>query len=90
MEAMYAGLPVTASSVKGHVDLIADGETGLLYPYGDPDAFAAQIRRLLESETLRRTLAKQAAERAAQYAIEQVFPLVWAQYAALSEEEVSV
>ena len=38
MEAMYAGRPIVASAVKGHVDLIADGVTGLLYPYGDADA----------------------------------------------------
>lgn len=48
MEAMYAGLPVAASAVKGHTDLIASGQTGLLYPYGDEGAFSRAVLWLLE------------------------------------------
>ena len=83
MEAMYAGRPIVASAVKGHVDLIADGVTGLLYPYGDADACARQVVRLWESEPLRRQLAEQAQAAAAQYALERVFPAVTGQYASL-------
>ncbi len=90
MEAMYAGLPTAASAVKGHTDLITDGETGLLYPYGDAAACAAQVLRLLESADLRRTLARRAEEEAAQYAVQQVFPVVWAQYASLIGERAPV
>lgn len=90
MEAMYAGLPVVASGIKGHEDLISDGETGLLYPYGDDAACAAQIRRLMESEDLRQTLAKRAAENVIQYGIDRVFPVVWEQYESLMPEEVVV
>ena len=90
MEAMHAGLPVAASAVKGHTDLIADGETGLLYPYGDSAACAAAILRLLESESLRRDLAGRGQEEAAQYALDRVFPAVWAQYCSLLPEEIPV
>ena len=48
MEAMYAGLPVIASRVKGHTDLLTEGLTGLLYPWDDAEAFAGAVRRLLE------------------------------------------
>lgn len=85
MEAMYAGLPVAASGVKGHRDLITDGETGLLYPYGDAEACAERVRRLLDSEELRQRLAGKARESAAQYSLEQVFPTVWAQYTGVLE-----
>ncbi len=88
MEAMYAGLPVVASEVKGHSDLIREGETGLLYPYGDAEACAEQVLRLLNSEKLRQTLAGQAKENAAQYGLERVFPVVWQEYAGLSAGEV--
>lgn len=84
MEAMYAGLPVVASRVKGHTDLISDGVSGLLYPYGDGLAFAEQILKLLDSEGLRRELAARAREDVQQYGLEQVFPTVWEHYAALA------
>ena len=48
MEAMAMKLPVVATAVKGHEDLIIPGETGLLFPFGDSEACAAQIRYLLD------------------------------------------
>ena len=90
MEAMYAGLPVVASDVKGHSDLIEDGVTGLVYPYGDAEVCARQVMRLVGSEQLRRELARNAGETAERYGLEQVLPVVWAQYAALAEREAAV
>lgn len=90
MEAMYAGLPVVASEVKGHSDLIENGETGLLYPYGDESACAERVRRLLEDEALRERLARNAKAQVKQYALEQVFPVVWGQYAGSFSERVYV
>ena len=90
IEAMYAGLPVVASEVKGHSDLIKDGETGLLYPYGDESACAERVRRLLEDEALRERLARNAKAQVKQYALEQVFPVVWGQYAGFFSERVYV
>lgn len=49
MEAMYFGLPVVASDAKGHRDLICHGENGLLYPRGDWEQCAQQIRCLMKS-----------------------------------------
>lgn len=88
MEAMYAGLPVVASGVKGHTDLISDGVSGLLYPYGDEQAFAERVLKLLDSEGLRMELAAHARENVEQYSIERVFPTVWGQYAALAGDLV--
>lgn len=85
MEAMYCGLPVAASAVKGHTDLIRDGETGLLYPYGDADACAGQIRRLMDSPRLRRDLGGRAHREVLQYGIDAVFPTVTRAYESVSE-----
>lgn len=90
MEAMYAGLPVVASDVKGHSDLIEDGVTGLVYPYGDAEVCARQVMRLVGSEQLRRELARNAGETEERYGLERVLPVVWAQYAALAEREAAV
>jgi len=80
MEAMHCALPVVASDVKGHRDLICDGETGLLYPYGDWQACARQILRLAHDPQLSATLARQGHESVQQYALESVFPQVMAAY----------
>ena len=89
MEAMYAGLPVVASNVKGHADLIEDGVTGLLYPYGDAETCAERILRLTASERLRRTLARNARETVEQYGLDRVLPVVWEEYCALFSEKMS-
>lgn len=84
MEAMYAGLPVVASRVKGHMDLITHGETGLLYPYGDAEKCAECILMLMRSPEKRARLGERAREAVKPYALEAVFPLVWAQFARLA------
>ncbi len=88
VEAMYAGLPVVASEVKGHMDLITDRETGMLYPYGDPDACAARILELLGAPELRRALGRNAHMVAGKYGLDAVFPQVAASYAKVVADKV--
>lgn len=80
MEAMYCALPVVASSVKGHTDLISDGETGLLYPYGDAAACAECIKLLRSDASLRERLGKSAAESVRRYGIDTVLDEVMGAY----------
>jgi D-inositol-3-phosphate glycosyltransferase len=47
LEAMAAGLPVVAAAAGGTMELVADGQTGLLFPLRDQVAFGAAIVRLL-------------------------------------------
>lgn len=82
MEAMYCRLPVAASDVKGHQDLVEDGLTGLLFPFGDAEACARQMRRLLEDPALARELALRARAQMEQYALPAVLPQVMALYGA--------
>lgn len=63
-EAMAHGRPVVASAVGGLLDLVVDGETGLLVPPGDVPALRAAIERLLADEPLRRRLGAAARDRA--------------------------
>ena len=90
MEAMHCGLPVVASNVKGHTDLIRDGATGLLYPYGNADACAAAIRKLMGSALLRRELGRNAKDSVEQYRLDRVLPEIIRWYSDLLPEPVAV
>ena len=63
LEAMAARRPVVATRAGGVVDIVSDGETGLLVEPGDVDALSAAIRRLLEDHELVERLLQHAAER---------------------------
>ncbi|MCV7437305.1 glycosyltransferase family 4 protein [Mycobacterium seoulense] len=52
-QAMACGLPVIASRVGGIPDMVEDGRTALLFPYGDVAACAGHIRRMLDDDALR-------------------------------------
>lgn len=80
MEAMYMGLPVVVSNVKGHTDLVEDGVTGLLYPYGDSAACAERIVRLAGSSELRKRLGEHARQAVRQYDLERVMPVTTRAY----------
>jgi glycosyltransferase involved in cell wall biosynthesis len=55
-EAMSRGRPVVATAIGGNLDMVRDGETGLLVPPGDPRPLAAAIARLLDDPDLRERL----------------------------------
>lgn len=57
LEALAAGTPVVATAVGGVPEVVRDGENGLLVPAGDVEAIAEAIRRIVEDEGLRRSLA---------------------------------
>ena len=56
LEAMAHGRPVVATAVGGLLDLVVDGETGLLVPTRDPAALRTALERLLADRQLRRRL----------------------------------
>jgi glycosyltransferase involved in cell wall biosynthesis len=60
IEAMAAGVPVVGTPVGGVMDLVHDGETGMLAPVDDPEALADRIQRLLEDPPLAQRLARRA------------------------------
>lgn len=67
IEANACGTPVVASDVPGLRDSVRNGETGLLVPYGDVDALAENIEKLLQDPVLRVVLAAKAVAWAANF-----------------------
>ena len=80
MESMYMGLPVIASAVKGHEDLISDGETGLLYAYGNSAACADRILKLYESPILCELMGQAAHQAIQPFSLQRVLPIVMEHY----------
>jgi glycosyltransferase involved in cell wall biosynthesis len=50
LEAMAQGRVLAASDVGGHLELIADGKTGVLFKADDPAALADKLIGLLEAQ----------------------------------------
>ena len=80
MEAMHASLPVVATAVKGHTDLVTPGQTGFLFPYGDEAAFAEAVERLLSHPERTAAMGRAAAQAAAPYGLDRVLPRVMELY----------
>ena len=87
MEAMACGLPVVASDVKGHQDLIRSGENGFLYPYDDLNAFVNEVEQLLCDQE-RSVIGERAKASVAPYGIQSVFPELTAIYWRALENDV--
>ena len=60
LEAMAAGTPVVASRIAGMTEVVADGETGLLFEPKRPSDLARKVQRLLEEDGLGQQLAENA------------------------------
>lgn len=69
VEAMASGLPVVASDIGSHREVL--GEAGRFFPAGDAEALAKSLNMILDDTSLRRSLAGKAKERAALFSIEE-------------------
>ena len=90
MEAMYCGLPVVASAVKGHVDLIKDGVNGLLYSYADVQEYAESVQELIDDARLRRAIAERAAISVKGFKLERVQQIIMDLYMSPIKEKTTV
>ena len=61
LDAQAVGLPVAACRAGGIPEIVADRETGLLVPPGNPEALAAALLELARNPELRTTLGSRAA-----------------------------
>jgi len=64
VESMLCGVPVIRTPAGGATDQIVDGESGYIVPFGDDEALADRLQRLLSDETHRREMGTAAEQRA--------------------------
>jgi glycosyltransferase involved in cell wall biosynthesis len=85
LEAMSCALPVIVSDASpGPLELVSDGETGLVVPVNDAGALARAIGRLATDAALRRRLGEAARQRVAEYELPNALAL-WERTIGLSE-----
>jgi glycosyltransferase involved in cell wall biosynthesis len=79
-EAMLNGVPVVASDIPAHRDLVGHEDGGLLYAPDDDAAAARAIVRLADDPDLRRRLGEGGRARAERFAPDRVIPALLAAY----------
>ncbi len=73
VEAMSCGLPVVSYACPcGPRDIISDGVDGFLVEDGDIDGLAQGINKLIENQTLRQTMGKNARQKSLSYSLDAV------------------
>jgi len=72
MEAMACGLPVVCSDIRGNVDLIEDGKGGYLCKPTDVDAFAENIRMIIDTELKQKTMAETNEEKIKEFSSDKI------------------
>ncbi len=72
IEEMYAKLPVLASDVRGHRELIEDGKNGLLFPLDDAQQYIRRLEALCNDPQLRKRLGEYASQNIDCYRVENV------------------
>ena len=72
IEGLSSGLPVIASKVRGHVDLIEDGYNGFVFELGDHKTAADKIEQLIKDKELRSSMSRNAKLSSERYDINNV------------------
>lgn len=86
VEAMAAGRPVVATDAGGVVEIVDDGETGVLVPPGDVPTMADAIVSLLRDSAAAKQMGRRAQERVAnRFSVERHVSAVQAMYTRIVE-----
>lgn len=72
IEAMSIGLPIIASNIKGHNDLIKSNENGYLFEYNNTNQFCNYVKKIYSDKHLKNTMKIKSLQMAKQYYLENV------------------
>lgn len=70
LEAMASGLPVTATRIRGHVDLIEHERNGFLFELNDIDEFCSVVKCIMNDSGIRETFAQNNLHDVKKYSVE--------------------
>lgn len=73
MEAMSIGLPIIASDVKGHMDLVKQNQNGYLFEYDNTYQFGNYVKNIYEDRRLWHNMSIKSKELSENYSIDVVF-----------------
>jgi glycosyltransferase involved in cell wall biosynthesis len=88
VEAMAAGKPIVASRVGGILDLVKDGQNGLLVEPRDTSALCDAIEKLLADKTLRDAMGKRGKDLAQNFSVGTMVEKIDALYASILEQNL--
>ena len=72
MEAMATGLPLVVTNIRGHRDLVRNGENGYIVELNNVEGFAKSIENLYKNEKLRERFGQKSIELIQQYSLESI------------------
>jgi Glycosyltransferase len=72
VEAMASGVPVVAAYNEGYINVIKDGENGILVNVKDPNNYAEALLKVLRDGSLRRKIIENGLKTAKEYSWEKV------------------
>lgn len=70
LEAMFCGLPLVTSNIRGLTDIMEEGVTGYMYAPDDVDGFVEGIKKLTDDGSMRKTIEKKNKEVVIPYCVE--------------------
>lgn len=80
VEEMCAKLPILATDIRGHRDLINSGENGILYPLNDSKTFVEKLCYLYSNPAERERIGNAAYSNISQYSVENIISVMMSIY----------
>ncbi len=86
IEEMYAAMPIVATRIRGHVDLIVPEYNGLLFDPDDRHAFVRHVVNLQRNPDLRSVMGCNAKNGIEKYSVDNILPRIQAIYSECWQE----